>query len=546
MVIAASTASTGVASAAARGDGSANGKQTICHRTDSDSNPYVIETPNKNGDVSGHAGTSVDGVAVKNGHGGPVWNPTLKEAHIKWGDIIPPFDFNDHGVTRHFDGQNYDTFGKLFFAAGCKVPTPKLTVQIVKVNDANADGMFTKDETAPSVGAPVPFNIKITNTSIVPVKIDSLTDALGIAPLTFSCTPALAAVLAPNAFTTCSFTLPAYSPAAGTAATNTATVVVSQAAGPNLPADPLNTTTAQDASTVRSPAVITETPTPTATETETPTPTATETETSTPTPTATETETSTPTPTATETETSTPTPTATETSTPTPTATETETSTPTPTATPTEPPTTSGDAPDLAIVKTGPATASPGDTLTWTLSVTNTGNVTAQGATVTDTLPDGIAFVSANGLGWSCSYTTTLSCTDSVLLATGASSPITVVGTLGSGFTGASFTNTAVVGPTDATPGDNTSSVTTTVSTETQGGSGGGDVSGPGTPGTPITGGGGGLAFTGAPGTPGTPTTGGGGVLAFTGAPIGLMMLVGQTLFALGGMMLLLGRRRRS
>lgn len=27
-------------------------------------------------------------------HTGPVWDPTLKAQHIKWGDIIPPFDAN--------------------------------------------------------------------------------------------------------------------------------------------------------------------------------------------------------------------------------------------------------------------------------------------------------------------------------------------------------------------------------------------------------------------------------------------------------------------
>ena len=50
---------------------------TICHATHSDTNPYVVNSPNKNGNVSGHAK-----------HRGPIWAPGMKAAHQKWGDII--------------------------------------------------------------------------------------------------------------------------------------------------------------------------------------------------------------------------------------------------------------------------------------------------------------------------------------------------------------------------------------------------------------------------------------------------------------------------
>jgi uncharacterized repeat protein (TIGR01451 family) len=496
MVGAATTASTGVASAA-------DGNVTICHQTTSDTNPYVVNAPAKDGNVSGHAD-----------HTGPLWNPTLKKAKIQWGDIIPPFTYDENGVTKTFPGLNYDIFGALFIAQGCNIPTPALSLTVVKVNDANADGTFSDTESAAAAGLPVPFRVTVTNTSIVPVTITSLTDAVGATPISFSCLPTVVGtVLDPGDSTSCAVVLPAYSPLAGTSKTNTVTVVAAQAAGPNLPADPNTPTTVQDTSTVSSPEIIVVPTTPPAT---TPPPT-------TPPPTTPPPTTAPPTtPPATTPPPTTPPPTTAPPTTP-------PATTPPPTTAPptTPPPTTAppADEPDVAIVKTGPASASPGDTVTWTLTVSNTGTATATGATVTDTLPDGVAFVSATGLGWDCSYTTALSCTDTLPLAAGATSPITVVGTLGTDFTADSFTNTAVVGPDDATPGDNTSSATTTVTIPTQGGGGGGEVTGPGTP---------------------SAGGGGGGVgLPFTGAPIGLMMLVGQTLFAFGGMMLLLGRRRR-
>jgi LPXTG-motif cell wall-anchored protein len=101
----------GVSAAASKGN--SNGKQTICHATNSNTNPYVVITPNKNGDLDGHAKQ----------HTGPIWNPTLKDQHISWGDIIPPFDYNDHGTPAHFNGLNWTATGQAWFANGCKAPS---------------------------------------------------------------------------------------------------------------------------------------------------------------------------------------------------------------------------------------------------------------------------------------------------------------------------------------------------------------------------------------------------------------------------------------
>jgi hypothetical protein len=87
-------------------------KVTICHRTNSNTNPYVEITPDVAGVLDGHAG-----------HTGPVWDPTLKEQHIKWGDIIPPFDYQDGDSVVHFDGLNWPA-GQAILENGCVPPGP--------------------------------------------------------------------------------------------------------------------------------------------------------------------------------------------------------------------------------------------------------------------------------------------------------------------------------------------------------------------------------------------------------------------------------------
>lgn len=82
----------------------------------------------------------------------------------------------------------------------------------------------------------------------------------------------------------------------------------------------------------------------------------------------------------------------------------------------------------LSITKTvEPALARPGDTLTYTIQVTNTGTVTATSITVTDPLPAGLTYDSASGAGWTCSYASdTVTCTLPSLAASTAASPITI------------------------------------------------------------------------------------------------------------------------
>lgn len=80
-------------------------KVTICHRTNSDSNPYREITVSKK---------SITKTKGHDSHNGPIWNPTLKAQHIKWGDIIPPFD--------DYEGQNWTEEGRAIYDNDCKVP----------------------------------------------------------------------------------------------------------------------------------------------------------------------------------------------------------------------------------------------------------------------------------------------------------------------------------------------------------------------------------------------------------------------------------------
>jgi hypothetical protein len=76
----------------------------ICHATNSNSNPYVVNNPAKDGDVSGHAD-----------HTGPIWYDGID---VAWGDIIPPFEY-DGGS---YPGMNWDATGQAIWNNDCEIP----------------------------------------------------------------------------------------------------------------------------------------------------------------------------------------------------------------------------------------------------------------------------------------------------------------------------------------------------------------------------------------------------------------------------------------
>jgi hypothetical protein len=122
---------------------------------------------------------------------------------------------------------------------------------------------------------------------------------------------------------------------------------------------------------------------------------------------------------------------------------------------------------DFSVVKTdSPDPVRAGDNVTYLISVTNNAGSAAT-ATMTDTLPTQVTFVSFSAPGWACSTPAgKVVCSKSV--AGGATDVITVIvnapGTLAAGTV---LINTATVaggsGTTDANPNDNTATAQTTV-----------------------------------------------------------------------------------
>jgi uncharacterized repeat protein (TIGR01451 family) len=83
---------------------------------------------------------------------------------------------------------------------------------------------------------------------------------------------------------------------------------------------------------------------------------------------------------------------------------------------------------DLSIEKTdSPDPVEVGQALTYTITVRNSGPDTAVNLIVTDTLPDGVEFVSAAGIGWTCELIDQIVDCVRVSLASGAAPVITII-----------------------------------------------------------------------------------------------------------------------
>jgi uncharacterized repeat protein (TIGR01451 family) len=127
---------------------------------------------------------------------------------------------------------------------------------------------------------------------------------------------------------------------------------------------------------------------------------------------------------------------------------------------------TSSPAADMMVVKTGPATSHVGQSITYTIKVTNNGPSTASGVSVTDTMPKNTGFGSVTSTQGSCAprpHSQLVVCGIGTMASGGT---VTVSLTLKPTKKG-SFTNLASVtatSPNDPVSGNNTSSATTTVS----------------------------------------------------------------------------------
>jgi hypothetical protein len=119
-----------------------NCKITICHRTNSDTNPYTVDTVSYDA-ATGALGND-NGKGDHTQHTGPVFDNTVTypSPHNgdQWGDIIPaiPAPINSPGL-------NWNTAGMAIFANGCNVPPTQVTPATVTFDDqcATANDTFT-------------------------------------------------------------------------------------------------------------------------------------------------------------------------------------------------------------------------------------------------------------------------------------------------------------------------------------------------------------------------------------------------------------------
>jgi LPXTG-motif cell wall-anchored protein len=104
--------------AATPDDHGTTGKVTLCHATNSVSNPYTMITVDPASIVKGKG---------HGGHDGPVFVAGETQKGDDWGDIIPPFDhtYRKGGQTHrdHYPGMNWTAEGRAIFDAGCTVPS---------------------------------------------------------------------------------------------------------------------------------------------------------------------------------------------------------------------------------------------------------------------------------------------------------------------------------------------------------------------------------------------------------------------------------------
>lgn len=98
----------------------ADHKVTICHRTNSDANPYRMITVDiaSSGHLKGGHNTQ---------HQGPIWEPGLKDQKIDWGDIIPPYTYGDYA----YPGANWSDAGQAIWTNDCDVVEPSPSIESV-------------------------------------------------------------------------------------------------------------------------------------------------------------------------------------------------------------------------------------------------------------------------------------------------------------------------------------------------------------------------------------------------------------------------------
>lgn len=142
--------------------------------------------------------------------------------------------------VRTATGSVYDK-SKVIFALACDT-----RVSVTKNNDANGDASYSDDESATAPGQAVSFQIVINNPGAA-FTIKSVTDEWTGQSAKNVCASLINTTVAGGGQAACTWTESSYSPAHGSAVTNTVKVGVASAA------DPAVTANGQDTSTVRTP-----------------------------------------------------------------------------------------------------------------------------------------------------------------------------------------------------------------------------------------------------------------------------------------------------
>ena len=140
---------------------------TICHRTNSNANPYVIITT----DASGQNG----GTDHLHEHEGPLWNPDLKKQKIEWGDVVPPPPGQTEGSQAYEELIDGGGSFEAFLENDCSipetppVPTYDLTLDKVTTGGSapSADTEFTFTVVCESGTATSPVNIAAEDEAVV-------------------------------------------------------------------------------------------------------------------------------------------------------------------------------------------------------------------------------------------------------------------------------------------------------------------------------------------------------------------------------------------
>jgi uncharacterized repeat protein (TIGR01451 family) len=468
-------------------------------------------------------------------------------------------------ISSTFTGTSLSNTGAVDNTSSNTVVTtvePNPSAEVTKTNNANGDDQFSTAEEAPAVSQPVTFKLHVKNTSPYAINVgQSISDLVWVgaeptqetAPTTYSCLPAITN-LAPNAAADCTFTADSYAPADGVTKSDRATVTLTKYTAPvsslrrltaAVVAAPPSFTATSNVSTVKTNVPLTRVAAvaPSVTPSQCVNGVATAPSYTVPvTPgvvyspavggvgvagtTTTVTATAAPGFVLTNPNDSPFTvtfgPAAPNCAPP-----------PPPPVTPTPPPSPAPDQ-NLGVSKTGPGSAHPGDELVYTIDVTNVKGTPATAFTVTDVLPAGLSYSSADGTGFTCANAgQAVTCVYSGTLAVGQQASIIVRALLDSAYAGKTVANTVIVDPgradTDAT--DNASTATTDVVA------------------APITGGGGGAAEEPSPSPSAEPTGGGGGGggvgLPFTGANSEQVLQLGVGLLLAGLFLVLVMRRRR-